>query len=630
MIYCFFKLRGIIRRENIDIVHARSRVPALTGYFAARSTRRTFMTTAHGHYKKHLMSRVMGWGKMVIVASEMMARHMKDNFGVPPRRMAIIPRGVDLKKYAFLSPSERKNKTFRVGMIARFTPLKGHLDFLKAASLVARKKHNLEIILMGDRASAKSEYMKKIDLTIRRLMLQDKVRFVESDKDVAETLKSLDVLVSANMEQEAFGRSIIEAQARGVPVVATRIGGVAENIRDGVTGLLCDPGDTSGMAAKIMSYWEDPDFMQKTAENARRHVEENYSLDMAMKKTIEAYEKVLKMKKILVFKISSLGDVILIVPSLRAIRERFRFAEVKVLVDVKFREVFDNCPYVDEVITSDFRGRDRGLGFIGLSRRLCSENFDISIDFQNSRKSHLLAFLSWIPERYGFNNRKLSFLLNRKINPPEKPMEPVKHQGKILGLLGIMGADPHLELWTEDKAEKWVDEFLRDNWIKKDQKLVALSLSASERWKSKNWELEKMVELSELLAEKKSIRVVLLGTKKEQRKAKEFTKKATVKPIDAVGKTSISRLVALVKKCDAVVTGDSSPMHVAAAMETPFVAIFGPTDPARHAPPAKTFKIIHNRTECAPCYKPKCSKGKICISKVTSKQVFDSLMEIMQ
>ena len=630
MICCYYKLRQIIKRENIDIVHARSRIPALTGYFAARSTRRTFITTAHGHYRKHLISRVMGWGKMVIVASEMMARHMKESFGVPLERITIIPRGVDPKKFSFTPPAERKSKTFRIGMIARFTPLKGHLDFLKAASRVAREKHNLEIVLMGDRASASGEYVKKIDFAISRLMLQKNVKFVDSTEDVAEVLNGLDVLVSANREQEAFGRSIIEAQARGVPVVATRIGGVTENIEDGVTGLLCDPEDTAGMVDRIMRYAENPELMEKIAANARKRVEENYTLDKAMKLTVEAYKRVLESKKILIFKISSLGDVILSVPSIRAVRERFSNAVIKVLVDVRFREVLDRCPYLDEVITCNFKGRDRGLGFFSLARRLCSEDFDVSIDFQNSRKSHFLSFLSFAPERYGYNNRKWSFFLNRKIDLPTKSVDPIKHQARVLGLMGIMGLDPHLEMWTEPGCESWANDFLDNNWLKKDQKLVAVSLSASKRWRTKNWELEKMVELSESLAEKHGVRVVLLGTKDDERKANEFVKKATVKPVNAVGKTDIARLVALVKRCDAIVTGDSSPMHVAAATGTPFVAIFGPTDPERHVPPAKDYKVIYNKLKCAPCYKPVCRKGKVCISSIEPQEVLDAVMEVMR
>ncbi len=108
-------------------------------------------------------------------------------------------------------------------------------------------------------------------------------------------------------------------------------------------------------------------------------------------------------------------------------------------------------------------------------------------------------------------------------------------------------------------------------------------------------------------------------------------KKATVKPVNAVGKTNIPRLVSLVKRCSAMVTGDSSPMHVAAATETPFVAIFGPTDPARHVPESKNYKVIFKKIKCAPCYKPTClRKRKKCISLIEPQEVYDALMEVIE
>ncbi len=630
MVYCYFALKKIISRENIDIVHARSRIPALTGYFAARATHRTFMTTAHGQYKKHLISRVMGWGKVVITANETMARYMKENFGVPLRKITIIPRGVDLKKFSFIPPSERERKTFRVGMICRFTPVKGHLDFLKAAAYVSRKMHNIEIILMGDRASAKEEYMKKIELTIRRLMIGNIVKFKSSSEDVSEVMKQMDVLVSANREQEAFGRSVIEAQARGVPVVATRVGGVVENIADGVTGLLCEPMDPSGMADKILRYAEDRELAQKVATEARKRIEKDYSLDRVMKMTLKTYSSVLSRKNIVVFKMSSLGDIILSVPSIRALRERFRDANIKVLVDVNFREVLDNCPYIDEIITCDFHGRDGGLGFFRLGGRLRAEDFDVSVDLQNNRKSHLLAFLGAVTERYGYDNGKLSFLLNRKISLPAGPVDPVKHQAGVMGLVGITTLERRLELWPGEDGDAWAKKFLESNWLKKDQKLIAISLSASRRWKTKNWPMSAMLELAEMLARKHGMRIVLLGTDDDKPDAVEFKKKTEAKPIDAVGKTSISRLIGLIKRCDALVTGDSAPMHIAAAVGTPFVAIFGPTDPERHLPPAENLKVLYRHIKCSPCYKPTCLRQIRCMTSVKPVQVYDALVEILE
>ena len=628
--HSYHKLKHIIRKENIDIVHARSRVPAISGYFAVRSTQRHFITTAHGQYRKHLVSRVMGWGKVVIVANEIMARHMKDNFGVPLQRMVIIPRGVDLKKFKFISPRERPGDKFRVGMICRFTPLKGHLDFLKAAAYISRKIPNLEVILMGDRSSAKEEYMKKIELSMRHLLLNKLVKFVDSEEDVAEVLKGLNVLVSANREQEAFGRSIIEAQARGVPVVATSVGGVAKSIEDGVNGLSCRPVDPEDMADKIIRYADDEGLMEKVALEARKRVEKEYSLDNAMKLTLDAYKRVMETKRILIFKMSSLGDIILSTPSIRAVRNRFPNSKIKVLVDVRFRETLDNCPYIDEVLTCDFKSRDRGLGFLKLADRLRSENFDISIDLQNNRSSHLLAFLGMIPERFGYHNHKWSFFLNRKISMPNKAIGPVEHQGRVMGLLGITKFDKHLELWPSKESGKWAEKFLADNWLKKNQKLVALSLSASKRWKTKNWGMPSMVGLSDMLAKEKSIRTVLVGSEEDVHLASEFVKKAGSKPINAAGKTSISQLVGLIRRCDALVSGDSSPMHIAASVGTPFVALFGPTDPKKHVTPAERYKVINKEFPCSPCYKPVCFKKKRCVEAISPREVFEAVTEVMR
>ncbi|MCK4852481.1 MAG: glycosyltransferase [Candidatus Omnitrophica bacterium] len=629
MWYCYYQLRHIIREENIDIIHARSRVPALTGYLASRSEHRAFITTAHGQYKKHLMSRVMGWGKSVIVASDVMARHMKENFDVLPHRIVVIPRGVDREQFSFIPPSARQGKTFRVGMISRFTPLKGHLDFLKAAAYVSRKVPKLEIILMGDRASARQDYLRKIELTTRHLLIDKIVKFKDPDEDVAAVLKELDVLVSASKGQEAFGRAVIEAQARGVTVVATRVGGVTETVEDGVTGLLCEPDDPLDMSDKIVRCADNPELREKIAENARENVEKKFSLDTMLRSTVEVYENVLNMKEILILKTSSLGDVILSVPSIRAIRKRFPGALIKILVDVKYRKVVERCPYIDEVIVCDFKGRDRGPGLLKPAERLKSEGFDISVDLQNSRRSHLLAFLGAIPERYAYDNHKLSFLANRKIRLPQGPLGPVEHQARILRLLGIHSFEKHLELWPDKESDEWVSRFLEANWVKKGQKLVGISMSASKKWRTKNWGISCFQRLSEMLAREHGIRVVLLGTADDMPGAEEFVRTTAAKPINAVGKTDIPGLISLISRCNALVAGDSAPVHIAAAVGTPFVALFGPTDPGRHLPPAKSFRVINKKMECSPCYKRICPRAHECMTAIQPRDVVDALIDVI-
>lgn len=629
MYYSYEKLREIIRQEKIDIVHGRSRIPAIAGYFAARAEGKVFITTAHGQYKKHLISRVMGWGKIVIVASEVMAHHMRENFGVPPQKIRVIPRGVDLAEFPYKIPEDRSGKKFRIGMISRFSPIKGHIDFLKAVRHVSRKVPNLEVVLMGDRTNASVEYIKKIELTIRHLMIGNIVKFKGADEDVSKVLGELDVFVSANREQEAFGRSIIEAQARGVPVVATKVGGVLETVEDGVTGLVCEPADPQDMCDKILRYAGDPELRKNIAFAARKSVEERFSLERMCRSEIEAYDKALSGKNILVFKISSLGDIILSVPSLKAVRDKFPLSKIKVMVDVKYRKALENCPYIDEVITCDFAVRDKGTGFLKLAKRLRAEDFEISIDLQNNKKSHLLAFLAGIPERYGYDNGKWSSLLNRKTSLPTKPIKPIEHQARVLALLGIISVGNKLELWPGKENDEWVSAFLGSNWLKKNEKLVGISLSASKKWRTKNWKLEYFAGLAEMLASKKGVRVVLLGSPDDEEEALEFSNISSSKPINAVGKTSISQLMSLIARCSAIVAADSSPIHIAAAMGTPFVAIFGPTDPERHLPPAVNYKVLMKKIKCSPCYKSVCRRGVKCMSSVRPEEVFEEITKIM-
>ena len=132
------RIRDIIRKEGIDIVHARSRAPAYSAFFAAYLEKRPFITTCHGYYSTHILSRVMGWGKYVVVASQSMAKHMIDDFGVPIERIRLISRGVDLEKLPYKEITLEPKKEYTVGIIGRITPLKGHTHFIRALSKVVR------------------------------------------------------------------------------------------------------------------------------------------------------------------------------------------------------------------------------------------------------------------------------------------------------------------------------------------------------------------------------------------------------------------------------------------------------------------------------------------------------------
>jgi len=627
------EVRRIIIKEDIQIIHARSRVPAIIGFIAAKLTGRIFITTAHGYYNTALTSRPMSWGRFVIVASHDMAKHMMDDFGTPYDKIRLIPRGVDLDEFKFIEREEKpaedkfakkltKQKDFVVGIISRITPLKGHADFLRAMAIIFRTMPNIKVLVVGDALPNKPRYKEELEVLTRQLGIGTIVDFMGSREDIPEILSKLDVLVLPTRTPEAFGRVIIEAQAVGVPVVATKVGGITDIIRDGENGLLVFPEDPHSIAEAVLRLFKDRELGRSLILKARREVEGKYSLRPMAKKTVKVYEEALALKKILVIKISALGDVILSIPSLKAIRKKFPTAIIKVLVGPASSSVLKGCPYINERIIYEpkkLEGRIKGLMRFGASLR--REDFDIVVDLQNNRTSHTLAFLTMANLRCGYDNGKWSFLLNKRVKDAGMPMDPVEHQFRTLDLLGIKNAGETLELWPSRDDEEWADNFLKENWIDERRMLVGVNIAASSRWQSKRWSVDRIAELCDELARKHDTRAVLTGVAEDMETAKEVTKLSRSRPIIAAGKTDIMRLAALISRFRVYVTTDSAPLHIAASMKVPVVALFGPTDPIRHMPKAADSAVLRSNMKCSPCYRPFCGKENTCMSRIKVEDV---------
>ena len=626
------RLVEIINKEEIDIVHARSRVPAWIAYFACRRTKAVFITTCHGYYKKHFFSAIMGWGKRVIVLSNVIARHMIEDFSVPHERIKLVPRSVDLGKFKYLDPKAKRKDDFNVGIIGRITPLKGHLHFIKAMARISRLVPRLKIWIVGDAPASKEAYKEELQILVRRLGLWHCTEFLGTQRDIPGILEHLDLVVLATTTHEAFGRVVVEAQAAGVPVVATKVGGVIDIIEDGKNGLLVPPADAKSMAEAVMRIFKDTQFARELAENAYAKVKEKYNLDLMVKNTLDVYREVLSNFKILVIKFSSLGDVILSTAALRAIREKFPQGNYKIsfLVGEESKDILLRSPYIDELLVCDLKNKDKGLaGLWGIGRILRKKNFDLIIDLQNSRSSHILAYLSACIQRYGYDNKKFSFLLNHSICDQKPPIDPVTHQFKVLKMLGIDLLNNALELWPSSEDAKAVDELLNAQWLSQAQKVVGINISASKRWSTKVWPMEYLICLCEELG-LKDIRVIITGTREDQALANVLVSSLkNTKVINACGKTNINELAVLIKKCQVFISADSSPLHIASAVGTPFIALFGPTDARRHLPPGKNYIIMNKELHCSPCYKTKC-RSKKCMVQITPAEVFAAVMKLLK
>ncbi|MCG3176228.1 MAG: D-inositol-3-phosphate glycosyltransferase [Candidatus Omnitrophica bacterium] len=617
-------LTKIVQLEKVDVMHARSRVPALVAFFVSRRTQVPFITTCHGFYSKHLLSRVMGWGKLVIAASHIIGKRMRDDFNVPHEKIRLIHRGVNLEEFTLRQPPPADAPVV-IGMVGRLTPIKGHPLFLKAMARVARVYPNIRIRIIGD--SPKPQYKEDLVSLTRQLGLSACTEFMGTRYDIPKLLTEMTVLAAPSVGEEAFGRVAIEAGACGVPVVATRMGGLLDIIEDGKDGLLVPPDDPTVLADAVLRLIKDRELADRLAASLRAKVEREFSLDLMFSRTVEVYRETLARKRILVIKMSAVGDVILSIPSIRALREAHPGAWIAVLVGRKARAVIRNCPYVDDVIVYEDRGGSRWAGLLKMSAVLAKEDYDMVVDLQNNRASHMLAYLSGARIRAGHDNRKASFLLNRRAKPFPGPLPPLEHQFQVLKLVGVETLEKNLELWTRPEEDAAIDEYLTSQWVSDRQMLVGINPGSSVKWPTKQWPVDSFARLCDELA-RRNIRVILTGAPEDAPIAEQLLQLTRNKPVNAVGRTSLTELVALVRRCQVFVSSDSAPMHIASSLGVPVVALFGPTDPKRHLVPPQRYKVFWKEVHCSPCYLRSCPIGHACMKKIGVQEVLEAVLSL--
>lgn len=296
------KLIDIIKSENIDIVHARSRAPAWPAHAAAKATNRHFVTTYHGIYKaksraKKRYNAIMAKGERVITNSEFTKLHVLSEHNIDPNIITVIPRGVDMELF---NPSVIDHeKVADLRRLWRVTPgekavlLPGRITSWKgqmlAVEALAACPDNVKLILMGD-PQGRTKFLAKLIQTARDLGVGDRVRLPGHSSDVPLALMAADLVIAPSIEPEAFGRVVAEAQAMERFVIASNHGGPVETVISGKTGQLVEPGDAKALANAIHTALETP---YSNGSFARSHILENFSKSQLQRKTLDVYKNIL-------------------------------------------------------------------------------------------------------------------------------------------------------------------------------------------------------------------------------------------------------------------------------------------------------------------------------------------------
>lgn len=302
------RLAAIIEKHGVELVHARSRAPAWSAYYAAKRSGRPFVTTFHGAYDRGVplktsYNAIMAKGRYVIANSSFIGRHVQEVYGVERARLRVIPRGVDLFRFdpeqVSVSRVVRLAETWNlpdglpvVMLPGRLTRWKGQELLLEALTRLA----DLEFftVFVGAEQPGHAGYREELERLIREKGLIGRAAVLGHCDDMPAAYRLSDVVVSASTDPEAFGRVISEAQALGRPVVAADHGGAPEQILDGHTGRLFPPGDPEGLAAGIR--WAlglSPEEREILAKHALSHVRISFSKQAMCQRTLAVYAEVL-------------------------------------------------------------------------------------------------------------------------------------------------------------------------------------------------------------------------------------------------------------------------------------------------------------------------------------------------
>lgn len=307
-----FALAAIVRREKVSILHVRSRAPAFSVRLAARLTGTPWVATYHGAYPargavKRWYNSIMTRGALTIANSAFTRDHLLEQHAVSPTKVVTIPRGVDLKRFdpaavdlkrlaamkAWLGVDNGEPRV-KVLLAGRLTRLKGQLVLVEAmARLKAAGRHDVLALLVGD-DQGRSAYRAEVEAAIEASGLKDRVRLFGHCDDMPAAYLAADLVAVPSTVPETFGRTAVEPQAMGRPVIASAIGGLVETVIPEETGWLVAPRSPDDLAEALAAAVDaGPERRAEMGAAGQARVRALYSVEAMGSATLDAYARVL-------------------------------------------------------------------------------------------------------------------------------------------------------------------------------------------------------------------------------------------------------------------------------------------------------------------------------------------------
>lgn len=330
--------------------------------------------------------------------------------------------------------------------------------------------------------------------------------------------------------------------------------------------------------------------------------------------------------RIVIFAREHLGDIVCTIPALRAIRRRFPNARITLEAGEKTLGLLQRCPYVDHLWA---RPTHQGLGGkLKFIWRLRQGRFDMAIILDNSNDMVLHAYLGGIPKRYGIRKNKFFRLFTASVPFDPSKHEMLDHLREVVELVGCDTSDWRLELFPDESAFESARQILQSEGWTGGRPLIGFNPGASEV--HRRWFPERFTEVAERLLQQTGGQVVILGAKEERELGQQIACRMQAKPCLLTGKLTLDELIAVLSFLDILVTNDSGPMHLAAAVGTPVVALFGFTDPRRTGPLGNHHILIRKVNDCPTCTHYRCTQQRACMSLIEVEEVVQAVLTILR
>jgi lipopolysaccharide heptosyltransferase II len=331
-------------------------------------------------------------------------------------------------------------------------------------------------------------------------------------------------------------------------------------------------------------------------------------------------------ERILVKGTNWVGDTILSFPAVYALRQQFPNAHITVLTRSRLADLWKANPSIDEVLPYDMpSGVRRILGELQIARLIKQKTIDLAVIFPRSFSSALMVFVGGVPRRIGYKSEGRGLLLTERIACTAELLSRHRmyYYLHLIKQLGSYPSPPLPSLALNGTQERWADTFLSDSGLK-GEVLVGLNPGAT-YGEAKCWPPERFTELGRRLIKDKGATILIFGSSRPQEKVLNATIARGISEgcLNLSGKTSLLQLAALLRRCRLLVTNDTGTMHVAAAIGTRVLAIFGPTDPRTTSPLGKGHVVIRREVSCSPCLKRVCPEDHRCMELISVADVLE-------